>query len=140
MGSGSSDDGLGSMMKRAFMWHWHLLALGSAFTLSVLSGNMDRFLPVVMAGELVYLFFLGTQPRFQNVLKAGIMQKSASQIPASPVDVNRFLSFLTQRDRERFDALRRRAADLLELRRRMESKEGDPSAERFRSESLDRML
>jgi len=140
MGSGSSDDGLGSMMKRAFMWHWHLLALGSAVTLSVFSGNMDRFFPVVMAGELIYLFFLGTQTRFQKVLKAEGMQQSASQNTATRVDLNRFLSFLTPRDRGRFDSLRQRAADLLELRRRMESKEGDPSAERFRSDSLDRML
>jgi hypothetical protein len=50
------------------------------------------------------------------------------------------MSFLATSDRTRFETLRRRCAELLGLRRTMESKEISAGSEGFRGESLDHML
>ena len=57
------------MLKRAFKWHWNLLGLGAGVALALLSGRPDVVLPIVAAGELAYLGFLGMNDRFQRVLK-----------------------------------------------------------------------
>lgn len=137
-GSESSEK-LGDGLKRAFTWHWHLLGLGVGVTAAVLSGGFLAWLPILGAVELGYLGFLGLNPRFQNVLKG------KSLIPANLPDnsTQRFaqlMDFLSPVDVERFETLRSRCMDLLNLRRSMTAKEGTTGAEDFRGESLDRML
>ena len=54
--------------------------------------------------------------------------------------LQQLMSFLSPGDMKRFEVLRRRCAELLDLRRRMDASEGDSGADNFRGESLDRML
>ena len=137
-GVGSSD-GLGAALKRAFTWRWHLLGLGAGAAVAVLSGAPIVFLPFLAAAELGYLGFLGLNPRFQNVLKGQLKAP-----PPLPVDsTQRFaqlMAFLSPEDVQRFETLRSRCMDLLNLRRSMNAKEGATGVEDFRGESLDRML
>jgi hypothetical protein len=132
-------NGLSAALKRAFLWHWHLLGLGTAASFALLSGEPGMMLPLVAAGELAYLGFLGLQPRFQNVLRGTAMLKQKG--PAD--DAERFqklAAFLSQDDLNRFQHLHSRCSALLDLRRSMDSKESADGVENFRGESLDRML
>ena len=61
-------DSFGIRLKRAFKWHWNLLALGAGVVIGLLSDSPDIILPMVAASELAYIGFLGLNPRFQNVL------------------------------------------------------------------------
>ncbi len=134
-------DSLGAGLKRAFTWHWHLLALGAAGGAAVLSGMPLLFLPFIAAGELGYLGFLGLNPRFQKILKATSKSKKPPPLPANPAArLSQLIAFLSPDDLARFDALRDRCTDLNKLRRSMNAREGNSGVEDFRGESLDRML
>jgi hypothetical protein len=130
---------LGAALKRAFTWHWHLLGLGAGVTAAVLSGAPVVVLPFLAAAELGYLGFLGLNPRFQKVLKG-----QAKVPPPLPVDpkqrFQQLMAFLSPVDAERFETLRHRCMELVNLRRSMATKEGTPGVDDFRGESLDRML
>ncbi len=129
----------GDGLKRAFVWHWHLLGLGAGVAAAVLSGVPLLWLPFLGAAELGYLGFLGMNPRFQNVLKA--KKKLPPPLPVNSTQrFAQLMEFLGPEDAKRFETLRKRCMDLLNLRRRMHAKEGNAGAEDFRGESLDRML
>src|SRR5690606_8809242 len=62
--------GFSRYVKAAFTWHWNLLALGAGVAFAMLSGKPDMVLPLVMAGEILYLGMLTTRPRFQQAIDA----------------------------------------------------------------------
>jgi hypothetical protein len=132
-------EGLGAALKRSFTWRWHLLGLGAAAGVAVLSGAPLVFLPFIAAAELGYLGFLGLNPRFQNVLKG--QKKAPPPLPVDPRQrYQQLMSFLSPEDAQRFESLRHRCMELVNLRRAMAAKEGAGGAENLRGESLDRML
>ena len=110
----ASDDSFGAMMKRAFKWHWHLLGLGAGVALAFISKQPDVVLPMVAAGEMAYLGFLGTNQRFQNVLKGEQMLKNkAGQTvfkanPDTSKRLGELMDFLSPVDSQRFTTLRER--------------------------------
>lgn len=137
--SKGSNEGLGTAMKRAFTWHWHLLGLGAGVGVALLSGVPMVVLPLLAAAELGYLGFLGLNPRFQNVLKG--QAKAPPPLPQDPQKrYQQLFAFLSEADVARFRTLRDRCAELVDLRRAMDSKQGSAGVEDFRGESLDRML
>ena len=130
---------MGAAIKRAFTWHWHLLGLGTGLAVAVASGAPMLWLPFLLAAEAGYLGFLGFNPRFQNVLKG--QQKLPPPLPVDPRQrFQQLMDFLSAADVQRFDSLRRRCAELVDLRRSMATKDGSFGVEDFRGESLDRML
>lgn len=134
-----SSEGFGGALKRAFTWHWHLLGLGAGAAVAVLSGAPLVCLPFLAAAELGYLGFLGLNPRFQNVLKG--MSKVPPPLPVDPARrFQQLMAFLNPADAERFETLRDRCMQLLNLRRSMGDKAGGSDVDDFRGESLDRML
>jgi hypothetical protein len=134
-----SPEGLTASLKRAFTWHWHLLGLGAGAAVAVLSGAPMVILPFLAAAELGYLGFLGLNPRFQNVLKG--RKQSPPPLPVDPRQrFQQLMAFLNPADAERFETLRQRCMELVNLRRNMAAKEGNSGADDLRGESLDRML
>jgi chromosome segregation ATPase len=106
---------------------------------AVLSGAPLIVLPFLAAAELGYLGFLGMNPRFQNVLKG--LKKVPPPLPVDPRQrFKELMAFLNPVDANRFESLRQRCAELVNLRRSMDTKEGTPGVGDFRGESLDRML
>ncbi|MEI7911701.1 MAG: hypothetical protein WCK77_18885 [Verrucomicrobiota bacterium] len=136
----SDPSGILDSVKLAAKWHWNLLGVGAGTVLALLSPLPLGLLAIVGGLELAYLGFLGLNPRFQAVLRA--QRKAADTVPevASGVRLQQMLGFLAAADRNRFETLRRRCAELLDLRNTMDSKEVSAGREGFRGESLDQML
>jgi hypothetical protein len=143
----ASDDSFGAMIKRAFKWHWHLLGLGAGVAVGFLSGHPDVVLPIVAAGEMAYLGFLGTNARFQNVLRGEQLQKRRGAFAAeAKVDTSKrlqeLMNFLSPADVQRFQALRDRCSALMRLQNRMRAERGLSTSgpDSFHTESLDKLL
>ncbi len=134
-----NETGPAASMLRAFRWHWHLLGLGVAAGFGLLSGDIGLWWPIIAAGELAYLGFLGLNPRFQNVLRGQKQQAVRAQVPMQE-KLRSITAFLSEEDLSRFQSLQQRCAGLLNLRRAMDQKAGPDGIDDFRGESLDRML
>ncbi|HEX2750697.1 MAG TPA: hypothetical protein VHM91_22020 [Verrucomicrobiales bacterium] len=135
----ANPDGIGATIKRAFKWHWHLLGLAAAAGIALLSGNAGMWLPVVAAAEVGYMGMLGLNPRFQAILKLQERGRSSGAPPDPATRFQQLMSFLSPGDVRRFESLRQRCAELLDLRRRMDARQ-ESGVDDFRGESLDRML
>ncbi|MEZ6126514.1 MAG: hypothetical protein R3C49_25615 [Planctomycetaceae bacterium] len=53
-------------IRKAFANHWNLLGLAGATAFTAISGNWDVGLPLIAAGEVAWLTFVGTHPRFRQ--------------------------------------------------------------------------
>jgi len=128
-------------LKRAFLWHWHLLVLGAGAALALLSGHPDVALPIMAAAEIAYLGFLGTNRRFLKVLEGGAaLRRQQDAAAAAQRQLDDLLGFLAPDDAHRFDRLRRRCAEFDRLRRHLDATAGKPVVSHLRTDSLERML
>ena len=126
----------------AWKWHWHLLTLSAVTAFAFLSGSGGSWIPFIFAGEVAYLGFLGMNPRFQAVLQGKRLSKKKTGPKAATstqTQLREMIGFLNPEDRSRFEHLRHRCFELIELRRKMDGTEPG-SVDSFRSTSLDRML
>jgi chemotaxis protein histidine kinase CheA len=103
-------------IKSAFLYHWNLLAFGAGLAFAFLSPAPEVFVPIVAAGELAYLGFLGTHPRFQKYVAAQEAKGERQEEAASPEEaLQRILQSLPQKSVARFDALRARCLELRQI-------------------------
>lgn len=136
--------GLLKSLKAAFLNRWNLLICFGAAGFSVLSGRPDIALPLVLAGEVGYLGFLATHPKFQQYVAAQEAKESRQgNREAASVVAKKLLAELPRKQVARFEALRSRCTELQSLARQMRDPEGnsDPAIlEGAHSEGLDRLL
>lgn len=145
--------GLFRYLKEAFMFRWNLLLFGGAAAAAALSGHADVALPLVAAGEVVYLAGLATLPRFQAAIDA----KAASErgelgglrAPVSPERqanarerVLEVLKTLTEDRRARFLRLRARCVEMSKIANavRGETRDASGASAELRQPALDRLL
>ncbi|MCC6697967.1 MAG: hypothetical protein IT365_20245 [Candidatus Hydrogenedentes bacterium] len=127
-------------VKKAFFWHWNLLAVGGGAAFAFLSGQPDVFLPLVAAVEIAYLGLLTTNPRFQKSVDA----RAVATPP--PLDqallMQRVKSVLKQEAWERFEALRQRCLGLNALSQQLRGPQpaGASPVSDMQTESLERLL
>jgi hypothetical protein len=100
-------------VKKAFLQHWNLLILGAGIVGGAVSGAPDVVIPLVMAGELVYLGGLATHPKFQAYVKAQTHKEDKQQVNQD--SLQKIFNSLDPRSRVRFEELRRRCTDLQTL-------------------------
>ncbi len=135
---------LGTYLKAAFANRWNLLALLGAAGFALLSGKPDVFLPLVMAGELLYLGSMAGHPRFRAAVEA--QAAAAAREPASTTaeqTLQRILKTLPPQTLQRFEALRNRCMELRQLAAEIRdpSRAGSPlSLEQLQLAGLDRLL
>jgi DNA repair exonuclease SbcCD ATPase subunit len=106
----------GKYLKVAFMNHWNLLAFLGGTVFALISPAPDVMLPVVAAGELVYLGMLGTHPKFQayvNAQEAKQVREATSV--SSQQTLDRITSALPKELLDRFVALRARCLELQQI-------------------------
>src|SRR5262245_62155113 len=136
--------GLTKYIKAAFLWHWNLLAFGAGMAVAVLSGHPDIAGPLVVAGEVAYLGFLGTHPKFQHYVNAqeakGAKQQAAGGKPEETM--KRLLLSLPVPMVKRFEELRNRCLELRQIAREIRdpNQAGDaPPLEEMQLAGLDRL-
>lgn len=136
--------GLLKSLKAAFLNRWNLLICLGAAGFSVLSGRPDIALPLVLAGEVGYLGFLATHPKFQQYVAAQEAKQSRQgNREAASVVAKKLLAELPRKQVARFEALRSRCTELQSLARQMRDPEGnsDPAIlEGAHAEGLERLL
>lgn len=118
--------GLTKYLKMAFLNRWNLLVCLGGVGFSLLSGLPDIFLPLFLAGEISYLGFVGTHPKFQKYIEAqqAKVSREGNRELASSV-ARRLLADLPRHLVDRFEAVRTRCAELQGLARQM--REPDPT-------------
>ena len=135
------EESFGTKLKRAFTWHWHLLALGAGATVAVFSGKPDLALPIVAAAELAYLGFLGANERFQNVLRGKeLLKTKEAATRTSQEKLRELVNFLSPEAAERFAKLRARCVEFSKLRDRLSASRDHPPVSGLRNSSLEKML
>ncbi len=94
-------------VKSAFLYHWNLLMLGTGIASGMLSGYPDIVIPLVMAGELIYIAGLSTRPRFQSYVDAGKYRKP-NKIPQdkSAPKAEQILQSLSKDDHRKYTELK----------------------------------
>lgn len=105
--------GFFSYVKRAFLHHWNLLFFGAGVAAGLFSGHADVVLPLVAAGELVYLGGLATHPKFQAYVNA--QEHKAGKKQVNQEALQKVFHALDPRSRVRFEELRRRCRELQAL-------------------------
>jgi len=102
-------------VRKAFLVHWNLLAVGAGALFGIISGRPDVFLPIFAAGEIAYLAVLSTNARFQKVVDAEEFQRKQQSVGQDiSQQARQILLSLKIEDRRQFENLK---ALCLELRR-----------------------
>jgi len=102
-------------LKRALLSRWNLLLLFGGATAALLSPWPDALLPLVGAGELLYLGGLISMPRFRQAVDAEVAAQNRVAVAAArpPVQsVSQTLGGLAGDAQQRFIALRRRCLEM----------------------------
>jgi hypothetical protein len=103
-------------IQAAFKNPWHLLVLGAGTVAGLISGHADVALPIVAAGEMIYLTSLAGHPRFQHYVDH--YQNVVTSSQSNEVARKRFDDMyqgLDDRARRAFDELRGRCLSVSEL-------------------------
>jgi hypothetical protein len=133
--------GLGKYIKKAFLYHWNLLAFMGAMGFAILSGHPDVGMPLVLAGEVAYLGFLGTHPRFQKYVDA--QEHKTERARADAEAVERLLQALPPAQLRRFQELRDRCQELRQIAEQLRAPDGGDSIrslDELQLSDLDRLL
>jgi hypothetical protein len=102
--------------KQAFLNRWNLLISGGAMGLALLSGRADIFVPLVLAGEMLYVGLLGSRPRFQDYVDAQDHKLTREEDSgATQRTLATILRSLPPRSLDRFEALRTRCVELRQI-------------------------
>ena len=133
--------GLGKYIKKAFLFHWNLLAFAGGMGFAVLSGHPDVFAPVVLAAETAYLGFLGTHPRFQRHVDS--QEHKAARAQANADAVVRLMRALPPAQLRRFQALKERCLSVRQIAEQLRAPDGEApirSLDELQLADLDRLL
>lgn len=145
--------GLLRYLKEAFTFRWNLLVFGGAAAAAIVSGHADIALPLVAAGEVLYLAGLATLPRFQGAIDAkaraeerGLGGPSGNALQQPKVDardkIMEVLKSLTEDRRARFLRLRARCVEMSRIANavRGETRDSSGASTELRTPALDRLL
>ena len=131
---------IGRYLKAAFTYHWNLLLVGAGAAVAVISGRPDVVLPLVAAGELVYLATLATNERFQAAVDAQNAETLRSaETAGTRAAYDRIRSQLPPQLLGRFDQLRGHCLKLTELAGSMRGPEAS-GPDNGTLESLEKLL
>jgi hypothetical protein len=108
------------------MNRWNLLAVFGGLGLAAVSGVGDVIVPLVAAGELLYLGLLGTHPKFQSYVDA--QAAKAAQVQGSLAQeqmLRQIVRSLPKASLARFESLRNRCLELRQIALELKHSSGD---------------
>ncbi|HOX46911.1 MAG TPA: hypothetical protein PK668_25160 [Myxococcota bacterium] len=128
-------------LKKAFLQHWNVLALAAGTALGFVSGHPDVVLPLVAAGELIYLTGLTTHPRFQSAVDAEEHKLTRAQTSEeTSKKAEAILTSLGRRDREKYDKLRTLCGELRRISQGFREQAETGAMEDMRTSNINRLL
>ncbi len=138
-------------VKEAFLFKWHLLALGGAAVAAVISGYPDIALPLVAAGEVAYLAGLTTLPKYQKAIDMKAHHEGKSERLLGDGDgksiskkakLGAMLGGLSHQSRVRFQRLRSRCLEMQRIAKGVtgQSSTTKSTADDLRTPALDKLL
>jgi len=135
--------GMLEYLKHAFVARWNLLLCFGAAAAAVLSPWPDVLLPLIAAGEMIYLGGVISMPRFREAVDADIADRARVALrggrqPAR--SVGEMLTGLSADAQQRFNALRKRCLDMRSIAQAARSPGGAPETTDIWTPALDRLL
>jgi exonuclease VII small subunit len=124
---------------RAFTSRWNLLALFGGAAAALLSPWPDVLLPLLGAGEALYLGGLVSMPRYREAIDAQVADKARAQVRARTPSLNQLLVTLNAEAQQRFSALRKRCLDMRSIARAARPDSVDGTTDAW-TPALDRLL
>jgi hypothetical protein len=132
--------GLGEYVKRAFLYRWNLLAFVGATAAALLSPIPDALLPLIAAGELIYLTGLVSNTKFRQAIDAERHQAATEQTAATTQrSLQDIVATFPFEARQRFEQLRNRCLEMRDIAHGVRGKQ-QPLGEDSNTQALDRML
>ena len=136
--------GVPDYLKEAFLFRWNLLFFGGGLAAAALTPLATALLPLVAAGELVYLAGLLSVPRFRAAIDAKVHAEGTSTTAAAvtPVSLVTMLRGLPSDARTRFERLHARCLEMRGIAAGVRGAAADQggSVEEIRTPGLDRLL
>ncbi len=137
---GPSSAGLGEYVKRAFLYRWNLLLFLGSVAGAVISPFPDALLPLVAAGELVYLTGLVSNNRFRQAIDAALNKASKQEAAvAGQKSLQEIVATFPFESRSRFEQLRNRCLEMRAIAQGVRGRQ-EPGGEDLNTQALDRML
>jgi hypothetical protein len=132
--------GLGEYVKRAFLYRWNLLAFVGATAAALLSPVPDALLPLIAAGELIYLTGLVSNTKFRQAIDAERHQAATQQTAATTQrSLQDIVATFPFEARQRFEQLRNRCIEMRDIAHGVRGRQ-QPLGEDSNTQALDRML
>ena len=127
-------------LRAAFTYHWNLLFVGAGTALAVISGRPEVVMPLVAAGEVLYLASMYANDRFRAAVDArDATSRRAAEAAGARAAYEAIRRKLPAPLVRRFDQLRDHCQKLVELAGSMRGP-GAAGSEQGTLESLDRLL
>ena len=131
-------------LKRAFTNRWNLLAFLGGTGFALLAPATVVILPLVIAGEIAYLGFVGANPRYQRMVDSEDTKLlNAEKATSAEHRRNRLMGSLHEDLRRRFYELRRRCLEIRRIAtelRHPDAVAADAELDEMQIEGLDRLL
>src|SRR5437762_9469871 len=135
--------GMLEYLKHAFVARWNLLLCFGAAAAAVLSPWPDVLLPLIAAGEMIYLGGVISMPRFREAVDADIADRARVALRGGRQParcVGEMLTGLSADAQQRFNALRKRCLDMRSIAQAARSPGGAPETTDIWTPALDRLL
>jgi hypothetical protein len=137
--------GMADYLREAFLFRWNVLFFGGGLAAAALTPLAPVLLPLVGAGELMYLTGLISVPRFRAAIDAKVhaARSGDPDAPASPpVSLVTMLGGLPSDSRTRFERLHARCLEMRGIAAGVRGTAGNQvgAAEEIRTPGLDRLL
>lgn len=130
----------GHYVRAAFSYHWNLLFVGAGAAVAMISGRPDVVVPLVVAGEVLYLASMYANDRFRAAVDAGDAKtRRQAETADTRAAYDRIRAQLPPQLLRRFDQLRAHCQKLTELAGSMRGP-GATGVDRGAAESLERLL
>lgn len=109
--------GIAHYLWKAFTRPWNMLFVLGATAAAAMTPAPDVLLPLIVAGEAIYLGALVSLPRFRQAIDAEAAERARSQARANAPSMSQLLANLRADAQRRFNDLRRRCLEMRSIAR-----------------------
>lgn len=109
--------GIAHYLWKAFTRPWNLLIVLGASAAAAMTPAPDVLLPLIVAGEAMYLGMLVSLPRFRQAIDAEAAERARAAARANAPSMSQLLANLRADAQKRFNDLRRRCLEMRSIAR-----------------------